>query len=217
MLESPILKSKRVDVHLPETPRGVWAGRIGLTHSMTLFVGTAMLALGCLAGWSLHAGNFPSGGPVQAAEAAFMHASPVPIQDSVERARRIRLFKLDVDSLEAQVSQAQDALTTAKSQYAAARTESAAAIAAATARDEMAQTTLSRVINLHKHQASTQDELDTAGMLARVARADLTAAQSKQMCVTTLEGMIVQRQSDVKVNQAKLHVAQAELEYAMSR
>lgn len=216
----------------------------GTASAGAFLVGAVMLAVGGLAGWSLH-GWSPSlsgvsPGPTAAAAmisppAATLAPAPVPapvlvptpaaapappqvkVDSEAGRARNVMLAKLDVESYEAQVSQAQDALATAQSQHEVAKLESAAAIAAAKARQELAQRNYERCMDLAKHKAATQVELDNAQVLLQVGKADMDMAQSKLLCVKALEAMIIQREADVKVFQAKLKIAQAELEIARAK
>ena len=74
--------------------------------------------------------------------------------------------------------------------------------------------TLGRLTSLRKHGARSQEDLDNAASQARLARAEFSAARSKQLRAQTLKATIAHRQADVVANAAKLEVAQAELAYA---
>ena len=178
-----------------------------------VLAGLGLLVLGGLCGWKFGA---TGGQPAQATAAQVDVQGQLLAQKQAafDEFRRTRLAKADVESFTAELSQSQAALEGAKSALATALAEYDAAVASATARNDMAQKTLVRQQDLYRRSASTQDELDNALMAAKVAQADLATARSKRLCIETLKAAVAQRGADIKVNQAKLNVAMAELEFA---
>ena len=178
-----------------------------------VLAGLGLLVLGALCGWKV---GSTGGQPAQATAAQVDVQGQLLAQKQAafDEFRRTRLAKADVESFTAELSQSQAALEGAKSALATAMAEYDAAVASATARNDMAQKTFIRQQDLYRRSASTQDELDNALMAAKVTQADLATARSKRLCIETLKAAVAQRGADIRVNQAKLNVAMAELEFA---